>query len=65
MKLILLIAAGILIIIGAIFGFAYIRRKEQKFDEKCNNYFIVSTASLIVAATFCIIEIVMVIASLI
>lgn len=65
MKLVLLIASGLLIIIGAIFGFAYIRRKEQKFDEKCNNYFIVSAASLITAATLCVIEIGMVIASLI
>lgn len=65
MKLILLVASCILIIIGAIFGFAYIRRKEKKFDEKCNNYFIVSAASLIAAATICVIEIGMVIASLI
>ena len=65
MKLILLIAAAILIIVGAVFGYAYIRRKEKKFDEKCNNYFIVSIASLIAAATFCVIEIALVIASLI
>ena len=47
----LYILTAILVGIGIVFDFAYFHRKKNKFDSRCNDYFIISRAFEITGIT--------------